>query len=233
MEVEKTDADTGVKLEGATFAVYAKGEIALAGAKADGSGTSGLGGALEGANTVWTGTGTSGLGGALDAIGAVGALSAIPGDTIVRTATSGADGVAVFLDLPPGTYYVREVKAPQDYEINEEFAPAVTLAYGTDDADGAGAGGTDGKGGTASGQKTTVTVYCADKRIPPEVPEEPVPEKPARPRLLSPGPVMNAPVQTPKTGDGFPLLALLLCLVPAAGCLVVLYLSRWRFRRDS
>ncbi|MDR1954139.1 MAG: Cys-Gln thioester bond-forming surface protein [Clostridiales Family XIII bacterium] len=55
----------------------------------------------------------------------------IPQDALVRTATTGEDGKALFADLPPGEYLVKEIDAPDGYERNEEFAGEFTLSYDT------------------------------------------------------------------------------------------------------
>ncbi|MDR0851591.1 MAG: Cys-Gln thioester bond-forming surface protein [Clostridiales Family XIII bacterium] len=51
------------------------------------------------------------------------------GGMTIITAVTGADGKVHFRDLPPGDYTIRETKAPDGYEINEDFAANVTLAY--------------------------------------------------------------------------------------------------------
>lgn len=42
-------------------------------------------------------------------------------DTLVEKAATGTDGTCVFVsDLPLGQYYVKEIKAPKGYVLNEE-----------------------------------------------------------------------------------------------------------------
>jgi LPXTG-motif cell wall-anchored protein len=53
----------------------------------------------------------------------------IPEGTLIRTAVSGEDGKILFSDLPPGKYYVRELQAPEGFEINDDWQPELTLAY--------------------------------------------------------------------------------------------------------
>ncbi|MDR1028403.1 MAG: TQXA domain-containing protein, partial [Clostridiales Family XIII bacterium] len=57
-----------------------------------------------------------------------------PGE-FIRTASSGEDGKAIFSDLPPGTYVVRETKAPEGYDLNKDFEASVDLAYDGSDTE--------------------------------------------------------------------------------------------------
>jgi len=46
----------------------------------------------------------------------------VPQDTLLETSASGKDGVAVFeSDLPLGKYYVKEQKAPNGYDLNDQI----------------------------------------------------------------------------------------------------------------
>lgn len=50
--------------------------------------------------------------------------------SVLATATTGTNGVAVFEDLMPGTYTVREKNAPQGYALSASSSQSVTVAAG-------------------------------------------------------------------------------------------------------
>lgn len=54
----------------------------------------------------------------------------ISGSTVIATATTGADGVVTFTNVPPGTYTIRESKAPEGYTLGEVTVQTVTVSNG-------------------------------------------------------------------------------------------------------
>lgn len=51
--------------------------------------------------------------------------------SVLATRTTGSDGVALFADLTPGTYIVREKSAPEGYALSSSSSSGVTVAAGT------------------------------------------------------------------------------------------------------
>ena len=56
-------------------------------------------------------------------------------DEDVSVETTGEDGKAIFADLPPGSYYVIETKAPEGYVLNQNFKAEFVLAYDSGSSD--------------------------------------------------------------------------------------------------
>lgn len=50
----------------------------------------------------------------------------------VGKGTTGSDGILRFDDLIPGLYWLKETKAPRDYEVLEDYLPAVVISGQTD-----------------------------------------------------------------------------------------------------
>ena len=50
---------------------------------------------------------------------------------VLATKTTGSDGVALFADLVPGTYTIREKSAPEGYALSSSSSSGVTVAAGT------------------------------------------------------------------------------------------------------
>lgn len=51
--------------------------------------------------------------------------------SVLATKTTGSDGVVLFADLTPGTYTVREKRAPEGYALSASSSSGVTVAAGT------------------------------------------------------------------------------------------------------
>jgi len=123
---------------------------------------------------------------------------------IVAKIVSDKDGKASVSDLPPGSYTVRETKAPDGYLLNLLWTPNLTLAH-------------SGAGGPIA---VPEILRCADAAGPvtpikTPAPETPAPETPA-----------------PKTADGFLLLPAVLALCLAVTGLFALHFS-WRQRKNT
>ena len=110
IEIVKTEEGSGRLLAGAVFTLYAAEEISFGLAAGEGGFLSNVIGALSGA-----------LFGEK--------FNVIEKDAAIATAVTGDDGRAVFTNLPPGKYYVKETKAPNGYIINTAFCPEFELAY--------------------------------------------------------------------------------------------------------
>ncbi|MDR0851018.1 MAG: AAA family ATPase [Clostridiales Family XIII bacterium] len=73
----------------------------------------------------------------------------IPKGATIMTTRTDKDGKAVFADLPVGEYVVREIKAPDGYEINKDFAPVIKAKFDKTDT-----------------ERITFSETCTDKKIP-------------------------------------------------------------------
>ena len=170
IEIIKTDNGSGKLLAGATFTLYAAEEIRF-GSLADGdvgfltAFLNALGDALFGKK-----------------------FNVIEKDAAIATAVTGNDGKAVFADLPPGKYYIKETKAPSGYRINTTFMPEFELTYD--------------RGGT---EVLVWKATCKNAKNPAPSTPTPAPTQPTKP-----------PGSVPKTGDGFDA-ALWIWIMIAAG----------------
>ena len=54
----------------------------------------------------------------------------VSGTTVIATATTGPDGVVTFNKVPPGTYTIRESKAPEGFTLDEVNVQTVTVSNG-------------------------------------------------------------------------------------------------------
>ncbi|MCL1896658.1 MAG: SpaA isopeptide-forming pilin-related protein, partial [Clostridiales bacterium] len=188
IEITKTDRDGGGKLKGAEFGLYSKEGILFGkgGPAAEEGDPDAEEGILSSFKKLFTGE----------------RFSSIEKDTLIATAKSGKDGKAIFTDLPPGEYYVIELRAPKGYNLNGSFMAEFTLAYE--------------KGGA---EALTWKATCKNSKTKDAVPSTPAPVQKA------PAPAQKS--SSPKTGDGFSPLPFLAIAI-AAGIAAIILIRRIR-----
>ena len=189
IEIIKTEKGTGKLLAGAEFTLYAATDIQFGVIKEEsGNAIVRFFGSIK--------TAVSGE-----------RVNIIKKDEAIAKAITGKDGKAVFADLPPGRYYVKETKAPKGYQINKSFKVEFELAY-------------DRSGSDILVWKAT----CKDDKIP-TTPTTPAPNQPTT--LLAKGHV-------PKTGDGFdPIMWIAIAAAAAAAIIIVLDLRKKKSKADE
>jgi uncharacterized surface anchored protein len=104
--VMKAEEASGFPLKGAEFSLYAAEDISF--------GTPAEENLLKGIKALFTGCKPFNL---------------IKKDALVAKAVADEKGRAMFSDLPPGKYFLRETKAPDGFRIAEDWQPELILAY--------------------------------------------------------------------------------------------------------
>ena len=89
-----------------------------------------------------------------------GAEFLLSGGGITQTAVSGADGIAVFTNLPFGEYTITETKAPEGYAL----AAAITVVIDGSNTPAEYSVGQSVDGGTVKDEHTRLTVYKVDDK---------------------------------------------------------------------